>query len=535
MSSPAATDPAPGWPRRAGAPSISRNALLGGLAFLVTVAVSLVVSPQVVHGLGLAAYGVLAMASELTGYCGLLDLGIRVAMGYFTARALVAGGRAQLEESLRAAVCMLAGLGLLLAILAGPLAWNFPRLFKIDNTNALEVRLTVGLLLLMMAVGMLATLPNALLAGLRRFDLSNGIDIVASLLNAALVLSVLRLQGGLLAVAAAHAAARAISWLLQFLAVGRMRLGLRLFPLSINSKIAKDVLSYGGASLVLNLAQMAVLQMDLMIIGSVIGARAAGQYQIGRYLGIHLSTLMTGIAMTFATPFTHHHTAGEWDQVKSLLLGASRYCNALAFLVAALILVFGQPFIALWMGGEFTHGAWWDRSDTVLLFITLAMLARSMGWVAIQYLLGARQLRFFTGVRVAEAGVSVVGGIVSARLLGIGGVALVKLLISVISHFVFVIPYVLRKVQIRGFLFVRESAFRPVLVGLAAGGAGLLVAAAIPPLGWKRFFADCTLAGLAGLAAAWFAVVDRAEKTRLLGQLRSITSTLAGSPRGFGR
>jgi O-antigen/teichoic acid export membrane protein len=216
-------------------------------------------------------------------------------------------------------------------------------------------------------------------------------------------------------------------------------------------------------------------------------------------------------------------------------LGASRYCNALAFLVAALILVFGQPFIALWMGGEFTHGAWWDRSDTVLLFITLAMLARSMGWVAIQYLLGARQLRFFTGVRVAEAGVSVVGGIVSARLLGIGGVALVKLLISVISHFVFVIPYVLRKVQIRGFLFVRESAFRPVLVGLAAGGAGLLVAAAIPPLGWKRFFADCTLAGLAGLAAAWFAVVDRAEKTRLLGQLRSITSTLAGSPRGFGR
>jgi hypothetical protein len=72
-------------------------------------------------------------------------------------------------------------------------------------------------------------------------------------------------------------------------------------------------------------------------------------------------------------------------------------------------------------------------------------------------------------------------------------------------------------------------------VGLAAGGAGLLVSAAIPPLGWKRFLAGGTLAGLAGLVAAWFVVVDRAEKTKLLGQLRSLPSALAGLPRGFGR
>jgi O-antigen/teichoic acid export membrane protein len=535
MSSPAAKDPAPGRPREAGEPSLSRNALLGGLAFLATVAASLVISPQMVHGLGLAAYGVLGVASELTGYCGLLDLGIRVAMSYFTARALAAGGCAELEEPLRAAVGMLTGLGLLLAILAGPLAWNFPRLFKIDNADALEVRLTVGLLLLMMAVGLPATLPNALLAGLRRFDLSNGIVILAALLNAVFVLLALGWRGGLLAVAAAHAAARAISWLLQFIVLGRMRLQVRLFPLSINPKVAKDVLSYGGASLALNLAQMATLQMDLMIIGSVTGARAAGQYQIGRYLGIHLTTLMAGIAMTFATPFTHHHTTGEWDRVRSLLLGASRYCNALAFLVAALILVFGQPFIALWMGREFTHGAWWDRSDTVLVLITLAMLARSLSAVAIQYLLGARHMRFLTRVRVAEAGVSVVGGIFSARLLGIGGVALVKLLVSTASHFGFIIPYVLRKTQIRASAFFREAAARPILVGLVAGGMGLLVSAAVPPLGWKRLLAEGTLAGLAGLIAAWFAVVERAEKTTLLGQLRSIASTFAGSPRGFGR
>jgi O-antigen/teichoic acid export membrane protein len=217
------------------------------------------------------------------------------------------------------------------------------------------------------------------------------------------------------------------------------------------------------------------------------------------------------------------------------LLSASRYCNALAFLAAALILVFGQPFIALWMGREFTHGAWWDRSGTVLWFMTLAMLARSVGWVAIQYLLGSRQLRFLTRVRVAEAGASVAGGLVSARLLGIGGVALVKLLISVASHFLFIIPYVLGKTQLRGRQFLREALARPALVGLAAGGAGLLVSAAIPPLGWKRFLAGGTLAGLAGLVAAWFVVVDRAEKTKLLGQLRSLPSALAGLPRGFGR
>lgn len=519
----------------AGSPSVSRNAVLGGAAFVVTAAVSLVISPKVVHGLGVAAYGVLGVASELTGYCGLLDLGIRVALSYFTARALASGSGRQLEEPLRAAVVMLTGLGLLLALASGPLAWYFPRLFKIDTVAPWEARLTAGLLLLMVAVGLPGTLPNALLAGLRRFDLSNGIAILAALLNAAFVLLALHWGGGLLAVAGAHAAARAISWVLQFLVLGRMRLPVKLFPLSFNREAAKDVLSYGGASLVLNLAQMATLQVDLMIIGSVIGASAAGQYQIGRYLGLHLLTLVAAVSMTFATPFTHHHTAGEWDRLRSLLLNASRYLSALAFLAAALILAFGQPFITLWMGQEFTQGAWWERSDTVLMLITVAMLTRALSSVAIQYLLGVRHMRFLTRVRVAEAAASVAGGILSARLLGIGGVALVKLLLSAGSHFLFVIPYALGKTQIRARTFLREAVARPLPVGLAAGAAGLLVSAALPPRGWKLLLADGALAGLAGLMAAWLVVVDHSERTRLLGQFRSLAATLARVPRGFGR
>jgi O-antigen/teichoic acid export membrane protein len=505
--------------------SLTRNATFSVLSFVISALTAFVVSPLIIRTLGNASYGLISMAGELTVQFALLSFGLRGALNFFIARGLAREDYRELEHTVRTALTILLGLAGLGALILAALLARLPQWFNLNGIAEGEARFSVGLLVVVFLLGFPMSIFSAVLAGMRRYDLDNLMMIVSQLFTAAMVVLALNVWGTLAAVAVAQASGTALRWLLQWLLIRRMRFPVRFLPSRVDTTKARDLFSFGAADLILTLTTAITLQSDLIVIGRITGAAAAGQYQVGRYLGIHLLSLIGAITMTLGSNFTFYHTRNDKPALSALFLNASRYISGIACVLAGVILCYGDSFIALWVGPEFVEGGFWDSGRTILIFMTGAMLARSMGNACSQYFLGVRQLKLFAIVRVIEAVVSLVLSIVLLKWLGLGGVAFAKLVVSVVSHLAFSMPYCCHLLGIPFSRYTLHAIVRPLLVLTGTAGMALLLRQTLPPGSWPMLIAGGGAATLVGCALGWWLIPSAGERREALARARQFRQT----------
>ncbi|HEV2990940.1 MAG TPA: oligosaccharide flippase family protein, partial [Candidatus Angelobacter sp.] len=71
---------------RLGNPGVVRNVISNWGSYVIAMGVNFFLSPYVVNHLGNVTYGVWTLLLSLTGYLGLLDLGVRGAVTRYVAR-----------------------------------------------------------------------------------------------------------------------------------------------------------------------------------------------------------------------------------------------------------------------------------------------------------------------------------------------------------------------------------------------------------------------------------------------------------------
>jgi O-antigen/teichoic acid export membrane protein len=499
---------------------------MSGVAFFVTAALSFFLTPYVIRKLGNSSYGVLLMASEVYGYYGLLDFGIRGAVGYYVAKLLAEKNPAEAAATVRTAFWTLMAIAAMALPVAAGIAWVFPMFMNVGGVDASEVRLSVGTLLAVFALNLPGSVPDAVLVGLRRFDVSYGIRILTTVFGAVAVAVVLSLGGGLFEVALAQSSATVMSWLLQAYRLQSLGFGLPVWPPRADTSRLPDMFRYGGANLIANIAQIVMLQSDVLVLGRIASATAVSYFQIGRYLSVNMLSLIGAAAMTLGPSFTHRKAAADTAGIRTLALNSSRTLGGVTCLITAGILVFGPSFIALWAGSEYLRGEWWHRSDSVLTLMTLAMFCRCIAAPFVQYMTGTRQMRFVTGVRVGEAVVNLGAAIVLARDFGIAGVALAKLCVSAASQLGLMLPVGMVRSGVLFSDYVKRVLLPCGVVAGATAVPALLIRSFHVPDRWPAFFAEVGLAGASGAAAMWAVAITAEQRSLLLGQARAAARKL---------
>src|ERR671932_102778 len=99
---------------------VARNAFVGYLTWFVNIGIGLVVTPILLHHLGVEGFGVWTLSLAIAGYVGLVELGLGVATVRQIAAALAVGdnvGASIVGASARALYSVLAVLGM--SLLAG--------------------------------------------------------------------------------------------------------------------------------------------------------------------------------------------------------------------------------------------------------------------------------------------------------------------------------------------------------------------------------------------------------------------------------
>ncbi|MFN8589297.1 MAG: oligosaccharide flippase family protein [Candidatus Eisenbacteria bacterium] len=500
---------------------VLRNVVTNYLRLILTAGVALVLTPLMVRGLGDRDYGLWTTVFSLTGYFGLFDQGIRPSLVRYVSRDHAVRDYDGLSRTISSAIALYTGVGVLTMVFAafvGAHAADWIRMDPELHAVAPTLVLLVGATL---ALGFPLGVFGAVLSGLQRYDVANGIGMVISLVRPVAFVGVLKAGGGLVELAWASLVVNLLGHVWSWWAARGLLPEVTVSPALVSRAHLRRIASYGGWALTGALAQNLSFQTDALVITSFVGAALVTPFSLGAGLVDNARSLVHGAAFVLSPTASEMDTLGEREKLRHMLLSGSRYSVLVSWPVLMGLVVFGGNLLETWVGAKYANAA---VLITTLAIPTMISLPQA---IASSLLFGISRHKGVVLLSLASAlvnlGLSVwwanhpgllarwVGDDTLGRLLGVAlGTALPQLVLSGLATAAFAC-HVLELPFAR---YLWQGLLQPGLVACAFLPLAIAAQAVWRPMGWLPIFGVCAAGWLVFAAAAWHWGIPHADRPR---------------------
>lgn len=495
---------------------IGRNVLSNWAAFVFSSIVIFFLSPFVVRHLGNSAYGIWVLIASLTGYMGLMDLGVRGAVTRYIAKFYAESLPEEASRVVSSALLIFAVAGALAISGSGILALTVVRLFHIPQEYQTTVRLILLVGGLNVAVSLISGVFGGVLVGLQRFDLTNLIEVLVTALRALAIVFALANGNGLVALAFIHLIFSMATGLISASLAFELYPGLRVRFKNCDRTHLRLIFSFGAYSFLLQLSWRLILYSDSVVIGVFLPVSAVTFFAIAGNLANYSRDLISGISTTASPAASSLQAQGNETALKKLVLHACRYATVVFLPIGLTFMLRGKTFIGLWMGPEYA-----ERSGGVLWILALAMLFGAGNQVASATMVGLAKHKALVPVAIAEALLNIGLSIALIRPMGILGVAWGTTVPNLVTGLLFWPWYVRHTVGIPIWSYVLSTWVRP---GVAAVPFALLTFAVErlwPAPNLPLFFTQIVMVMPVALLAAWYLCIPNVDRENYARKLES--------------
>lgn len=419
-------------------PSVLMSASANWAAFIYVAVISFFLSPFVLRSLGSTGYGVWSLLSAVVGYLGLLDFGVRGAVTRYIAQYHAVSDAKSSSSIASAGVTLYGMLGVIGIAVAGVVGYFAPDFFHIPADMAREAGLVIFIGGLTVASTMVGAVFGGVVAGLQRFDIISGIEIVVTTIRTAAVIIALNSGAGLEALAWIHFGGSVLSGLAARYFAVRIYPELRLdFSGSLLPRI-RQVLTFSIFLSAIHVLGAIIYYTGTLVIATMLPIAAVTLYAIAGNLCDYGTKFASAVSRTI-TPRVSALASRGGVGMAGEVLGAARVATLITAPMAATFILRGESFIDLWMGPEFGVPA--GAVLEVLAVVVWLVGARAVAGAAI---IGANRHRMLIPFLAGEAIVNLGLGLALVRPLGVVGVAIGALVPSVLVSLVF-IPWCLKR------------------------------------------------------------------------------------------
>ncbi|MCG8616074.1 MAG: oligosaccharide flippase family protein [Desulfobacterales bacterium] len=481
------------------------NILANQSGFLVTVVVTLLLSPFVVHSLGDARYGIWSLIVSFTGHYGLLAFGLQGAVVRYISHAVAlkdydkASGYMSIAFvclAVTAVLCVVIGYGLS-GIVSG--FFNFPPPAGDDaGTAFFLVSLTA-------AATFLSAVFQCNLFAHQKFALMNGIGVAGTLVRAVMTVILLNAGYGILGLAVLGLGISLFLGLLQVMASFRYCNRVRIRLSGLKPENFNDLIRFGSKSFLFTLSTALVYQCDLLVIGRFLSAELITIYTLAATLVTYLIQCVT-VTNNAMTPHATGIFARDGINGLSGFYGKTAYLMYMfGGLVFAGCFVLGPSFYQLWVGEGYAESG-------TLLYILLIPQFFATGYGVCHICMSALGTPGRIAVFASVEGVlNLILSILLVRSFGIYGVAAGTLIPQILHRGIIGPAYCGRRLGFGPGTYFRAVAWGIFICGVGTV-AGLWVSAMLPPVTWFRFCAN-VLAILLACGTAGFTVFRVKQRT----------------------
>jgi O-antigen/teichoic acid export membrane protein len=323
----------------------------------VETAVGFLVMPFLINRLGESTYGIWIVLGALTSYFGLLDLGTRGSIGRHVALHHANGDRVALNQTVTGGLAILMVVGAATVAVIFTCEPLFFRLFAVPLERQSDASNALRIVAVQFALFLVATTFDAILWGFQRFDWLNAVEIPSSLMRGVLTLTLVRSDADLVTLAAITFAVTVTSGLAKCFLAFRVDPHLRLGTRYLSRSSLRELLSFGGWSMIVSVAMVTRTQLSTLLIGSLLGLTLVTPYAIAaRLLGVLNSglTALVGVITPFATAL---HATDQKERQRWIFLMGGHYNAALTVFFVSFLIILGRSLINLWIGPKFPQAA----------------------------------------------------------------------------------------------------------------------------------------------------------------------------------
>lgn len=354
--------------------SLARNAILNFLGHGWLLVLGVISAPILLHRLGTDAYGVLAIAAIVTGYFGVLELGIGRAAVKFLSERLASGA---IEDAGRLASTAV-GAQILLGLLGAVLVWvSTPVLAERVLRMPPDLGIQAQFALRIMALGLPFLLVGGALEGvlmaLQRFDNLTIVRIATGSLKACLavllVIAGFGVRGAVIAIIAVQAVHVAVVWLI----VARL-LPPRTAAFGFDPTELRTLMRFGGWVTVSSLIGPILVYLDRFLVGVLVSVGAVSYYSIPYDAVTKLLIIPLAIAPVLFPAFASLHVGTrDHERLMELYLRSLKYVFLIMAPLVIIVVAYARDLLLVWLGEELAN-----RSSLVLQILAIGVFINSL-------------------------------------------------------------------------------------------------------------------------------------------------------------
>ncbi|HUT57292.1 MAG TPA: oligosaccharide flippase family protein [Phycisphaerae bacterium] len=504
---------------------ILRNVASNWIGYLVGVVVALFISPFVVHTLGDSSYGIWTLVVSVTGYYGLFDLGIRSAVGQYVTRYWAQRDMDGVNRTMNTAFVALATVALPVAGTTVVLAVLLPRLFDIDPGYAPQAQGALLIIGLRVAAGLPLAIYGAVTTARQRFDISNAIGIVNSLVSAGLIVLLLP-RYGILGLAVTTAIAAVMDWVAHVWVAHRLMPGLVFSPRRSSWMAIKEIGHYGVFAFIRRISDQVIYQTDAIVIGIFMPLGAITYYVIGANLLPYLGRIIGGMVLPLTPVATSADATGDREQLRRLFLVGTRGTFLVACFIGGGTIFLSHDFLRLWMGAKYVSGEVYTSSAVILTILAAAALVRMLQSCGLQILFGMRHVRFLALLSGCEAIANLGLSLMLVKPFGLVGVAVGTLVPQVLTQGIVQPVFLLRRLGIRWRTYLTQAPVGGLAVMASMGLVYALTGGYFAATDWVGFLIKgLVVSGPAVLVGILIGTTGQ-EKSALVRRVRTVLGGL---------
>lgn len=336
--------------------SFGANAALNLSAWFVPALTALVAIPITVRGLGADAYGLLALVTALTGYLGLMELGLGAAIIHYLSYYRALGQGRPMIGIIRFAATWFGGAGLLGGIVLFLGAHWFSASLLHVPANELDTAVTViRITAFGFFMGMLVSVGSAIPQSFLRYDLSAITTTVFGVLGSAGPAVLVSLGFGLEAVVVYGIGVDAVS------AMTYVVIAVRLFrPIDALSgpswrTIRRQTLRFAGVTALDRIHGVVAQQTSRIVVGAASGVAAAAYYQVPSLLATRVNIALQRVAFVIFPTASGMYARDDAEGVNALYLRTSRLFFAVNASVTMAMCALAYPLLDYWVSPDYAR------------------------------------------------------------------------------------------------------------------------------------------------------------------------------------
>ena len=375
-----------------------RNVLFGGLRYAVVTPIPFVMTPFILHKIGVNGYGTWAVFLAINGLTSLADLGLVGTLSKFVAEYYARRDFNALSRLMNSGLALF----LLLDVLiigalwsAGPFLTGI--LFRGSPLPKPELLAMFHSFQIVIAANVLNQLFGSVAVGLQRLDLMHVLGTATVIMNAAFAALFLLRGEGLAGLIKGYVVAAIITTIANYAITRKLLPEIGLDPFQFDKNEARKMFSY---SLRLYFTQAAVAvhnQVEKFLLGTFVSVAAVGWYDIASDVALKIRGVISLILSPVMAAASELDALGDELRLQELYFRAHKYLAVTGIPMVFFGAAVSNHFIQLWLGSNMKMIAW---PLAVLLAVNFINLASGPGFLILS---GRGNLR--PGVQSAVLGI----------------------------------------------------------------------------------------------------------------------------------